>query len=56
MITKELIERINALSKKAKSVGLTPEEETERAVLRKQYLEGIKQNFRQQLDSIEVVD
>jgi len=56
MITKELIERINALAKKAKTEGLTLEEEAERTVLRKQYLDGIKSNFKQQLDTIEVVD
>lgn len=56
MITKELIKRINELANKAKSEGLTPEEEAERTVLRKQYLEGIKSNFKNQLDTIEIVD
>lgn len=56
MITNELIKRINELAAKAKSEGLTPAEEKERAELRKKYLEGIKANFKQQLDNIEVVD
>ncbi len=56
MITKELINRINELSKKAKADGLTPAEEKERKKLREKYLEGIRAQFKQQLDTIEVVD
>lgn len=52
----EIIARINELSRKNKTVGLTEEEIAERAVLRKQYLDNFKRNFRQQLDSIEIVD
>lgn len=52
----EIIARINELSRKNKTVGLTEEEIAERAVLRKKYLENFRRNFRQQLDSIEVVD
>lgn len=50
------IERINALAKKAKTVGLTDEEIAERDVLRKEYLSAIRQNFKQTLDSIEIID
>ena len=49
---KKKIDRINELAKKAKESKLTPEEETERAELRKEYIEAIKSNFRQTLDSI----
>jgi uncharacterized protein YnzC (UPF0291/DUF896 family) len=56
MIIKELINRINALSKKAKTEGLTKAEEKERKELRETYLEGIRAQFKQQLDTIEVVD
>jgi uncharacterized protein YnzC (UPF0291/DUF896 family) len=52
----EIITRINELSRKNKTVGLTEEEIAERAVLRQQYLDNFKRNFRQQLDTIEVVD
>ncbi|WP_336786616.1 DUF896 domain-containing protein [Paenibacillus sp. MMO-177] len=52
----EVIARINELSRKNKTVGLTDEEIAERAVLRQKYLENFKRNFRQQLDSIEIVD
>ncbi|GGF89782.1 DUF896 domain-containing protein [Paenibacillus abyssi] len=52
----KLIARINELSRKNKSVGLTDEEKTERETLRKQYLDNFKRNFRNQLDAIEWVD
>ncbi len=48
----ELIARINELSRKNKTIGLTPEETIEREALRKKYLENFKQNFRDQLDTI----
>ncbi len=50
------IERINELAKKAKTVGLTPEEQTERAQLREEYLAAIRRNLRDQLDNTWVVD
>lgn len=53
---KKKIERINALAKKAKTVGLTDEEIDERDALRKEYLSAIRQNFKQTLDSIEIID
>ncbi|MBD3918930.1 DUF896 domain-containing protein [Paenibacillus sp. PR3] len=48
----ELIARINELSRKHKTVGLTEAETEERVRLRKQYLDVFKGNFRNQLDSI----
>ncbi|XID96062.1 DUF896 domain-containing protein [Paenibacillaceae bacterium WGS1546] len=51
-----LIRRINELSRKNKSEGLNESELAERDKLRKQYLAIFKQNFRQELDRIEVVD
>ncbi|WP_127533652.1 DUF896 domain-containing protein [Paenibacillus kobensis] len=48
----ELIARINELSRKHKTVGLTEAETEERAQLRRKYLEVFKGNFRNQLDSI----
>ena len=50
------IERINELAHKAKTVGLTPEEEAERAVLRKEYVEAVRRNLREQLDNTYIVD
>lgn len=52
----KLVERINELSRKHKSVGLTPEETAEREVLRRQYIDGFKRSLKQQLDNIEFVD
>ncbi|QJC52014.1 DUF896 domain-containing protein [Paenibacillus albicereus] len=51
-----LINRINELSRKDKTIGLTPDEVIERTRLRKDYLDNFKRNFRQQLDSIEWTD
>lgn len=53
---REKIDRINELAKKAKTVGLTEAEIAEREVLRKEYLAAIRENFRQTLDSIEIID
>ena len=48
------IDRINTLSHKAKSVGLTEEEKKEQAALRKEYLATIRMNLRTQLDNIDI--
>jgi len=48
----KLIARINELSRKHKTVGLTAEETEEREQLRRQYLDNFKKNFRNQLDTI----
>ncbi|BAL82034.1 hypothetical protein SELR_03260 [Selenomonas ruminantium subsp. lactilytica TAM6421] len=56
MITKELITRINELSRKQRSTGLTEEEKKEQKNLREIYLEGIRGQMRQMLDNIEIVD
>lgn len=56
MITKELLDRINELSRKQRSVGLTPEEKDEQAHLRKEYLAGFRENMKAVLDQIEIVD
>ncbi|MCD8181710.1 MAG: DUF896 domain-containing protein [Firmicutes bacterium] len=53
---REKIERINHLAKKAKTVGLTDEELSERDSLRREYLDAIRQSFKQTLDSIEITD
>ena len=47
---KKLGDRINALAKKAKTEGLTKEEEAERDALRKTYLEEFRKGFIQTLE------
>ncbi|MEG6616086.1 DUF896 domain-containing protein [Peptococcaceae bacterium 1198_IL3148] len=49
MITKELVDQINALARKQKSEGLTAEEKQEQDRLRKIYLAGIRQQVIDQL-------
>ncbi len=51
------IDRINELARKAKSPeGLTPEEEAERAVLRRAYIDAVVGNLKGQLDKTYIVD
>lgn len=52
----EKIARINALAKKAKTEGLTPEEITERDALRKEYIADFKRSLVGQLESITIVE
>lgn len=56
MQVEKLITRINELSRKQKSVGLSEEEIVERDKLRQQYLANFRRNFRNQLDSIKWAD
>ena len=56
MITKELINEINELSRKQRSVGLTPEEKERQTELRRAYLVGFRENMKNVLDRIEIVD
>ncbi len=46
------IERINELARRKKTVGLTEEEKAEQAALRKEYLDGYRENLKAMLDSI----
>ena len=48
---KAKIDRINALAKKARTVGLTEREMAERDALRKEYLADMRASFKQQLDA-----
>ena len=48
---KTKIARINALAKKAKTVGLNERETAERDALRKEYLAEMRASFKAQLDS-----
>ena len=56
MSLNDTIARINALAKKAKTEGLTPEELAERDKLRRIYIDSMKQNLIGQLDNTYIVD
>ncbi len=56
MITEEMIDRINQLSRKKKAEGLTAEEQAEQKVLYRKYIDAFKTNLKSQLDMIEIVD
>ena len=56
MSLNDTIARINELAKKAKTVGLTPEELTERDKLRRIYIDSVKANLTGQLDNTYIVD
>lgn len=50
------IDRINELAKKHKNVGLTPEEEVERAALRREYIDSVVGNLESHLDNTYFVE
>lgn len=56
MINEEQIARINALARKSKGEGLTPDEQAEQQALRRAYIDAVKASLRPQLDSIRFVD
>jgi uncharacterized protein YnzC (UPF0291/DUF896 family) len=53
---KSKIARINELSKKSKTIGLTSEEKDEQQLLRTEYINAFRNNLKTTLDSIVVVD
>lgn len=55
-ISKEQIERINALARKKKDGGLSPEEQEEQEILRRAYIHSVKENFRSQVENVKLVD
>lgn len=50
------IDRINELARKQKAEGLTEEEKTEQAALRREYIEGYKRSLMSQLDNMYIVE
>ncbi|WP_047981182.1 DUF896 domain-containing protein [Ornithinibacillus contaminans] len=57
MLSKERLERINVLAKKAKTTeGLTAEERDEQKKLRQEYLGNIRKSFKNQLKTMTVID
>lgn len=54
MKIEEIIEQINLLYKKSKEEGLTKEEKDLQEKLRRRYIDNVKNNFRRQLNGIEL--
>lgn len=52
----EVIDRINALAKKAKAEGLTAEETAERDKLRRIYIDNVKASLVGQLENTYIVE
>ena len=55
-MTKEKIDRINALARKQKAEGLTEEEKAEQAVLRREYIDSFKRSLEDQLNNMSIVE
>ncbi len=51
-MTKEKIDRINALARKQKAEGLSEAEAAEQLALRQAYLQEVRESMRQQLDHV----
>ena len=56
MLSKEKINRINELSKKSKTTGLSIEEAKEQTRLRKEYLETFRSSMRDTIEHVKVID
>ncbi|WP_164219601.1 DUF896 domain-containing protein [Virgibacillus sp. YIM 98842] len=56
MLSKDEIERINYLARKAKETGLTEKEKKEQKELREAYLKNVRSSFKNQFKTMKVVD
>ncbi|KMJ59355.1 hypothetical protein AB685_00230 [Bacillus sp. LL01] len=56
MLSKEKIARINVLSKKAKSEGLTKDEAAEQQMLRQEYIKTFRASMDNTLQGVTVMD
>ena len=56
MLSKDKLNRINALANKAKRDGLTKQEAKEQQDLRAEYLKNVRKSFKNQFKSMTVVD
>ena len=51
-----MIDRINQLSHKKKTIGLTDSEKAEQKQFYREYIDAFRANLKSQLDMIEIVD
>ncbi|CAM3072008.1 DUF896 domain-containing protein [Filibacter tadaridae] len=56
MLAEDKIKRINELSKKSKTTGLSIEEAKEQTLLRKEYLETFRSSMRNTIEHVKVID
>lgn len=56
MLSKEKLERINALAKKSREGGLTPEEKAEQHQLRQEYLTAFRGGMRNHIEGLKLID
>lgn len=56
MLPKEKLNRINELSKKSKTEGLTAKEQEEQQLLRQQYLQVFRSSMKNTLKGVTIVD
>ena len=56
MLSKQKIARINALSKKSKTTGLSMDEAKEQSKLRQEYLASFRSNMRETIENVQVID
>ncbi len=56
MLSSDKLNRINALARKAKTIGLTETEKKEQQVLRKEYLRAFRGQMLEHLKSVKIVD
>ena len=56
MLSPDKIQRINELSRKSKSAGLSIEEAKEQSALRQEYLATFRQTMRGTIENVKVID
>lgn len=56
MLSKEKIDRINELARKAKNEKLTEEEAKEQSKLRGEYLQSLRSSMRKTIENVRVFD
>ncbi|WP_432359194.1 DUF896 domain-containing protein [Sporosarcina sp. UB5] len=56
MLSQDKIKRINELSKKSKTIGLSIEEAKEQTQLRKEYLESFRSSMRDTIENVKIID
>lgn len=56
MLSKEKLARINELSKKSKTDGLTMDEAKEQSKLRREYLEAFRKSMSNTLENVTIYD